>query len=98
MMIDTNHLDVSLRPYLQLLIATLFELPIKNSEVNFTHEQTVYELNKDLLEFDGSIGINGDVFEPGIFPQYLSIFTKVILLLEIDVIIKIICLIDLRRR
>jgi hypothetical protein len=77
MIIDTNHLDPHLRPYLQLLIATLFELPIKNSEVNFTHEQTVYELNKDLLEFDGSIGINGDVFEPGIFPQYLTIFTKV---------------------
>lgn len=76
MIIDTSHIEINLKPYLQLFIALLFELPIENSSISYTHEQTVYELNKDLLEFDASIGLNGDLFEPGIFPQYLSIFTK----------------------
>jgi hypothetical protein len=75
--IDTSKLSSKLRPYLQLFTNLLFELPVKNHEVNLTHEQVVYELNKDLLEFDASIGINGSEFEPGIFPKYLSVFTKV---------------------
>ena len=77
MIVDTGSLDVTLRPYLQLFMNMLFELPIENELFKWTHEQTVYELNKDLLEFDASIGINGDTFEPGIFPQYISVFTKV---------------------
>jgi hypothetical protein len=75
--IDTTKLTSELRPYLQLFTNLLFELPVRNHVINLTHEQVVYELNKDLLEFDASIGINGSEFEPGIFPKYVSVFTKV---------------------
>ncbi|CAF0960511.1 unnamed protein product [Brachionus calyciflorus] len=76
MILDTTKLSNDLRLYLELFTNVLFELPIENSEVSLTHEQVVFELNKDLLEFDISLGINGSEFEPGIFSQYLTIFTK----------------------
>lgn len=76
MILDTNALSDELRPYLELYTNVLFELPVENQEIKLTHEQVVYELNKDLLEFDVSLGINGSEFEPGIFSQYLTVFTK----------------------
>lgn len=73
---DTSSLRDDLRSYLELYTNVMFELPVENSEVKLTHEQVVYELNKDLLEFDVSLGINGCEFEPGSFSQYLTVFTK----------------------
>lgn len=75
---DTSKISNHLRSYLQLYTNVLFELPVQNETLNLTHEQVVYELNKDLLEFDVSLGINGSEFEPGCFSQYLTVFTKVI--------------------
>lgn len=76
-LIDTTDLDPSLKVYLELLTSLLFESPIKGSDIELTHEQVVFELNKDLLEFGSSLGINGSQFEPGIFSEYFTIFTKV---------------------
>ena len=61
---------------MELYTNVLFELPVENQHLKLTHEQVVYELNKDLLEFDVSLGINGSEFEPGIFSQYFTVFTK----------------------
>lgn len=76
MIIDTSSLRDELRSYLELYTNVMFELPVANSQVEFSHEQVVYELNKDLLEFDVSLGINGCEFDPGSYSQYLSVFTK----------------------
>ena len=76
MIIDTSSLRDELRSYLELYTNVMFELPVVNSQVKFSHEQVVYELNKDLLEFDVSLGINGCEFEPGSYSQYLTVFTK----------------------
>lgn len=75
---DTSCLDTELREYLELYTGLLFELPIKYGDVSLTHEQVVYELNKDLLEFAASIGIEGDQFDPGCFSNYLSVYVKVV--------------------
>ena len=75
---DTSSLDTELREYLELYTGLLFELPIKCGDVSLTHEQVVYELNKDLLEFAASIGIEGDQFDPGCFSNYLSVYVKVV--------------------
>ena len=77
MIIDTSRLDADLREYLELFTSLLFELPIKCGDLSLTHEQVVYELNKDLLEFDASIGLDGSQFGPGSFWNYLDIFVKV---------------------
>jgi Zn-dependent M16 (insulinase) family peptidase len=78
--IDTNALDMELRVYLQLLTSLLFELPIKLEEktrdVVMSREQAVLELNRDLLEFGSSLGINGADFEPGSYSQYVCVFVK----------------------
>lgn len=79
MIVDTARLETDLREYLELYISLLFELPIKHGDLSLTHEQVVYELNKDLLEFDASIGLNGSQFDPGSFSNYLTIFVKVCL-------------------
>ena len=76
LLIDTVDLDPGLKIYLELFTSLLFESPIFNAGLNLTHEQVVRELNKDLLEFGSSLGINGSQFEPGIFSEYFSIFTK----------------------
>ena len=76
MFIDTSKLNHDLRVYLELFTELLFELPIKNSQVDLTHEEAVGELNRDLLEFESSIGIHGRKFSPGIFSQYLCVTTK----------------------
>jgi hypothetical protein len=76
-MIDTLKVSKHLRPYLLLLINILFELPVKNSEIELTHEQVVYELNKNLLEYESSIGLHGSEFDQGSFSQYLFAFVKV---------------------
>ena len=76
MFIDTSKLSHDLRVYLELFTELLFELPIKNSHVNLSHEEAVYELNRDLLEFESSIGIHGRKFGPGIFSQYLCVTIK----------------------
>ncbi len=76
LLIDTIELDSGLKVYLELLTSLLFESPICYSDFNLTHEQVVRELNKDLLEFGSSLGINGSQFEPGIFSEYFTIFTK----------------------
>lgn len=75
--VDTQTLEADLREYLELFATLLFELPIKHGDMSLTHEQVVYELNKDLLEFDASIGLNGSQFDPGSFSNYLTIFVKV---------------------
>jgi len=77
LLIDTVQLDPSLKVYLELFTSLLFESPIRNSEVDLTHGQVVYELNKDLLEFGSPLGINGSQFEPGIFSEYFTVFIKV---------------------
>ena len=76
MFIDTTHLDHELRVYLELFTELLFELPIKNSTIDLTHEEAVYALSKDLLEYESSGGIHGSKFRPGLFSQYLCITTK----------------------
>jgi hypothetical protein len=76
-MIDTETIDKDLRKYLKLYIKLLFESPIRNDAVNLTHEQVVYELNRDLLEYDVTVGINGDDFEFGSYPHYLWVYIKV---------------------
>lgn len=76
-MIDTTELDSNLKMYLELLESLLFESPISSPTLSLTHEQVVYELNKDLLEFGSSLGINGSQLEPGIFSEYFTMFTKV---------------------
>ena len=76
MFIDTSSLNHELRAYLELFTELLFELPIKNSRVDLTHEEAVCELNRDLLEFESSIGIHGRKFSPGIFSQYICVTTK----------------------
>jgi Zn-dependent M16 (insulinase) family peptidase len=76
-LIDTNALDTELRVYLQLLTSLLFELPLAASDGSImSREQVILELNRDLLEFGSSLGINGADFEPGSFSQYLSVFVK----------------------
>lgn len=79
MIIDTTSIGADLRAYLELFASLLFELPIKcdAEKLDWCHEQVVYELNKDLLEFDVSIGLNGSQFDPGSFSQYLAIYVKV---------------------
>lgn len=79
MIIDSAGLEAELREYLELFTSILFELPIKHGDLSLTHEQVVYELNKDLLEFDASIGLNGSQFDPGSFSNYLTIYVKVCL-------------------
>jgi Zn-dependent M16 (insulinase) family peptidase len=76
MFIDTASLTDSLRVYLELFTELLFELPIRNERVDLSREEAVTELNKDLLEFESSIGIHGRKFSPGIFSQYLCVTTK----------------------
>jgi Zn-dependent M16 (insulinase) family peptidase len=76
-MIDTNNIDKDLRMYLQLYIKLIFELPIHNDEVNLSHAEVVEEINKNLLEFDASIGIDGGEFDFGVYPQYAWIWMKV---------------------
>ena len=76
-MIDTNNIDSSLRMYLQLYMKLIFELPIHNEEVNLSHDEVVSEINKNLLEFDASIGIDGGEFDFGLYPQYTWIYMKV---------------------
>jgi hypothetical protein len=76
-MIDTSKMRNELRPYLTILANLLFELPVKNSELHLSHEQVVYELNKNLLEYESSIGLHGSEFDHGNFPQYYSLFVKV---------------------
>lgn len=77
MILDTSSLEIELREYLELYVSLLFELPVKSGDLSLTHEQVVYELNKDLLEFDASIGLNGSQFDPGSFSNYLTVFVKV---------------------
>jgi hypothetical protein len=77
MIIDTSRLSSELRQYLELFTNVLFELPIKSDSLTLSHEQVVFELNRELLEFDASIGINGSQFDPGSFSHYLCLFTKV---------------------
>lgn len=76
MILDTSNLSVNLRPYLLLLSNLLFELPVENSELKMSHEEVVFELNKDLLEYESCIGLNGSQFDPGSFANYFSVFTK----------------------
>jgi hypothetical protein len=76
-MIDTNKLSNELRCYLQLLVNLLFELPIENSKIKLTHDEVVYELNRDLLEYESSIGMHGSEFEHGNFSQYFFAYAKV---------------------
>jgi hypothetical protein len=76
-MIDTHSIDKDLRKYLKLYVKLLFESPIRNDSVNLTHDQVVYQLNKDLLEYDASIGIDGDDMDFGSYTQYLTLYLKV---------------------
>jgi hypothetical protein len=78
-MIDTNKIDKSLRKYLQLYMKLIFELPIHNDDVVLTHDEVVREINKNLLEFDASIGIDGGEFDFGVYPQYTWIYMKVLI-------------------
>ena len=76
-MIDTSKIDQDLRMYLQLYMKLIFELPIHNNDVTYSHDEVVRELNKNLLEFDASIGIDGGEFDFGVYPQYAWIWMKV---------------------
>ena len=78
LLIDTNQLSKEYKIYLELFTNLLFESPIANKEINLTHEEVVYELNRDLLEFGSSLGINGSQLDPGIYSEYFTIFTKVL--------------------
>ncbi len=79
LLVDTSGLAAEQKPYLELLTNLLFELPLRDeaSGLEMSHEQAVYEVNKDLLEFGSSIGINGSQMEPGIYAEYLTVFAKV---------------------
>ncbi len=77
MTIDTSNIDATLRKYLKLYVKLLFESPIRNDEVNLSHDEVVYELNKDLLEYDATIGIDGEECDFGSYPQYLWVYVKV---------------------
>jgi Zn-dependent M16 (insulinase) family peptidase len=67
------------KTYLELFTNLLFELPIKDEEaaLDLSHEDVVYQLNRDLLEFGCSLGINGSQLDPGIYAEYVTIFAKV---------------------
>ena len=82
LLIDTNQLSKESKIYLELFTNLLFESPIVNKEINLTHEEVVYELNRDLLEFGSSLGINGSQLDPGIYSEYFTIFTKVLIIYE----------------
>ncbi len=79
LLIDTSGLDSEEKVYLELLTNLLFELPVKDETtgLDLTHEQAVCEVNRDLLEFGSSIGINGNQMEPGIYAEYMTVFAKV---------------------
>ncbi len=79
LLVDTSGLAAEQKLYLELLTNLLFELPLRDeaSGLEMSHEQAVYEVNKDLLEFGSSIGINGSQMEPGIYAEYLTVFAKV---------------------
>lgn len=79
MLIDTSTLSPEQKTYLELFTNLLFELPIKNTATNLdlSHEDVVYQLNRDLLEFGASLGINGSQMDPGIYAEYFTIFAKV---------------------
>ena len=77
LLIDTQPLSLEQKLYLELLTNLLFELPICDQHGSLTHEQVVYQVNRDLLEFGSSLGINGSQLEPGIYAEYLTVFVKV---------------------
>ncbi len=76
-MFDTTKVRNELRSYLMVLANLLFESPVKNSELDLSHEQVVYELNKNLLEYESSVGLHGSEFDHGNFSQYYFAFVKV---------------------
>ena len=77
LLIDTLALNAEQKIHLELFTNLLFELPIKNSSIDLSHEEVVYQMNRDLLEFGSSLGINGSQMEPGIYAEYFTIFAKV---------------------
>ena len=77
LLIDTLALNAEQKIHLELFTNLLFELPIKNSSIDLSHEEVVYQMNRDLLEFGSSLGINGSQMDPGIFAEYLTVFAKV---------------------
>lgn len=79
MLIDTCNLSPDQRRLLPLFVNLFFELPITAKDLKLSHEEVVFELNRDLLEFEATVGINGSDLSIGSFPQYLMVFTKVAL-------------------
>ena len=77
MLIDTSSLTRDQRRYLPLFVNLFFELPIATKDLKLSHEEVVFELNRDLLEFEATVGMDGSELSPGSFPQYLEFFTKV---------------------
>ena len=77
LLVDTMGLKPEQKIYLELFTNLLFELPVESSNLTLSHEEVVYQLNRDLLEYGTSLGINGGQLEPGIYAEYMTMFAKV---------------------
>eukprot|EP01117_Protostelium_nocturnum_P008230 TRINITY_DN2936_c0_g3_i1.p1 TRINITY_DN2936_c0_g3~~TRINITY_DN2936_c0_g3_i1.p1 ORF type:complete len:1017 (+),score=266.38 TRINITY_DN2936_c0_g3_i1:107-3157(+) len=76
LMMDTTDLDDSLRPYLELYLDAIFELPIQKGEIRISHEEVVAGLTRDTVTYSNGLGFGHSLFRCGAFSQLIHFEMK----------------------
>jgi len=75
-LLDTFNLPENLRPYLELYLDMMFELPIIRNGQFIKHEEVVEALERDTVSYSNSIGFGASSFSCGSFSHYVNIEMK----------------------
>jgi Zn-dependent M16 (insulinase) family peptidase len=71
--IDTTLVPDDLRPFIELYLDAVFDLPVQEGDLLLPHETVVKELQNDTVSFSNDCGIGGDNFQCGTFSQVMNL-------------------------
>eukprot|EP00002_Diphylleia_rotans_P030294 TRINITY_DN6211_c0_g2_i2.p1 TRINITY_DN6211_c0_g2~~TRINITY_DN6211_c0_g2_i2.p1 ORF type:complete len:914 (-),score=188.85 TRINITY_DN6211_c0_g2_i2:270-3011(-) len=75
--IDTSNIADTLRPYLELYLDVMFELPILREGVLIPYEKVISQLEAETVDYANSVGLSSSSsFSCGLFSQLLSLRIK----------------------